>query len=794
MSPEIIQHFTDKEFYPGSVVEYKLDKIRNICTIQADNDVVLQLHIISDNIFRFRYSPDGYFQKDFSYALSEGFKGEINDLKLLDTGQHIEIHTAALVCKISRNNMGVTILDKADNILNEDEKGFHWERNQKHGGYIVQMTKKVQRKEVFYGLGDKPTDMNLKGKRFMNWGTDHYGYSKNSDPLYKSIPIYYGLHSGLAYGIFFDNTFKAYFDFGSERNSATSFWAQGGEMNYYFIAGPTLLDACARYTLLTGTPEMPPLWALGFQQCKWSYFPESKVMEVADKMRELEIPCDAIYLDIDYMDGFRCFTWDKEKFPQPKAMVEKLKNNGFKTMVIIDPGIKIDKTYSVFTEALEKGYFCKRPDGDFVEGKVWPGDCYFPDFTKPEVREWWAGLYEELIREIGVAGVWNDMNEPALFEVESKTFPIDVMHDYDGNLCSHRKAHNVYGMQMARATADGVKRFSDGKRSLIITRSGYAGLQRYSSVWTGDNIASWEHLWLADVQAQRLAISGVSFCGSDIGGFIEQPSGELFVRWIQLGIFHPFCRVHSSGDHGDQEPWSFGDKYTQLFKKFVELRYQLLPYLYTSFYNYHKKGIPMIQPIVFYDQDDENNFNRDHEFLCGPNILVVPVMNDKAQSRNMYLPNGLWYNYWDDSVLEGKQELNVGTKLDTFPFFVKAGTVLPLYPVQQYTDQISFDTIDLNVYFTEGSYTSEWYEDDHDGYGYENGEFRLAKFVCHGSQDKFMMSQTIDGHYNSKIMTYKLNMKGLPFTVNSIEVDGQVVQNLDGDLLITAAFKTCIIK
>ena len=793
MSYDVKQYFTDREFYPGAVSEVQSDKESQCVTIIAENDVILQLYVITPHILRFRYAPDGYFQNDFSYGIDPDFKKPEVEFTLEETESHYVIKTIALDCKVSKANMAVCITDKNGTVLNEDEKGFHWEENQRYGGYIVQMTKKMQDREVFYGLGDKPTDLNLKGKRFMNWGTDHYGYSKNSDPLYKNIPVFYGLHNGLAYGIFFDNSFKSHFDFGSERNTATSFWAQGGEMNYYFIAGPELLDVATRYTQLTGTPEMPPLWSLGFQQCKWSYYPEENVMEVAETMRKWEIPCDAIYLDIDYMDGFRCFTWDLEKFPDPKGMVDRLRKIGFRTMVIIDPGIKVDKNYNIFTEALEKGYFCKRPDGHFIKGKVWPGDCYFPDFTKPEVREWWAGLYKGLIEDVGVDGVWNDMNEPALFEVESKTFPEDVMHDYDGNMCSHRKAHNVYGMQMARATAEGVKRFANGRRPLIITRSGYAGMQRYSSVWTGDNIASWEHLWLADVQAQRLSISGVSFSGSDIGGFIQQPSGELFVRWIQLGIFHPFCRVHSSGDHGDQEPWSFGEKYTLLFKKFVELRYQLLPYIYTTFYRYHADGVPMLRPIVFYDQHDSHNYNRDHEFLCGPNILVVPVVNDGAQSRSMYLPKGRWYNYWNGKAVEGQREMVVDSKLDSFPFFVKAGTVLPLYPVQQYTDEKPIHEVTLNMYYKEGNYQSEWYEDAHDGYDYEEGGFRLAKFNLTGMKDQMIVEQNIEGNYECPIANYALNLVGLPFKASKINIDG-LEMDLKPEILVNSDFQKIIIS
>lgn len=773
MTADFEQLFAEGEFHPGEVIDVKVDKNNQCVTFVADNDVVLQLYIISQEILRFRYSPDGYFYNDFSYGVDPGFSFDEVNFNHAETPKEHNIYTDKLHCRINKANMSVSILDAQGFVINQDEKGFHWEENYQYGGYIVQMTKKMQSQEAFYGLGDKPTDLNLRGKRLVNWGTDHYGYSKNSDPLYKNIPIYYGLHNGVAYGIFFDNSFQSHFDFGSERNTATSFWAHGGEMNYYFIAGPELLEVASRYTLLTGTPEMPPLWSLGFQQCKWSYYPEENVMEIARKMREYEIPCDAIYLDIDYMDGFRCFTWDLEKFPDPKGMVDRLRGMGFRTMVIIDPGIKVDKEYVVFTEGLEKGYFCRRPDGHFIKGKVWPGDCYFPDFTMPEVREWWAGLYKELIEDIGVAGVWNDMNEPALFEVQSKTFPLDVLHDYDGNLCSHRKAHNVYGMQMARATAEGVKRFSGGKRSLIITRSGYAGMQRYSSVWTGDNLATWEHLWLADVQAQRLSISGVSFCGSDIGGFIYEPSGELFIRWIQLGIFHPFCRVHSSGDHGNQEPWSFGEKYTQVFKKIIELRYRLLGYIYTSFYKYHKHGVPMLRPIVFYDQHDSNNYNRDHEFMCGPDLLVSPVTKEGARSRSLYLPKGKWYNYWTGEMSVGQREIHIDIDIESFPFFVKAGTTLALLPVQQYTDEFEYDTIDLNIYYNEGTYSSEWYDDKHDDYAYEDGYYRLVRFEQEADKELLRLKQEIEGSFKTAVKFYRPRFIGLPFKPSLLVLDGK---------------------
>ena len=776
--------YTEKELYPVQLKQWT--KEDTYIEIEDEAGLHLRIYFYTDHIVRFRYGVDNLFERDFSYALNPKFEKQDVDTVIVEDDTYLTITSKAIVCRVAKANCAIAMLDLEGNIINEDEKGFHWEKNVDHGGEIVQMTKKVQPSEAFYGLGDKPIDLNLKGGRFQNWGTDEYGYHKGTDPIYKSIPIYYGLHHDMGYAIFFDNTYKSYFDFAKERSNVMSFWAQGGEMNYYFIAGPHLMDACQRYTQLTGTPELPPMWALGYQQCKWSYFPESNVKEVTSKMRELRIPCDAIYLDIDYMDGFRCFTWDKEKFPDPKRMVDELAADGWKTMVIIDPGIKKDKDYWVFKEGLEKGYFCRHVDGPYVEGKVWPGDCYFPDFTRPEVRDWWAGLYKGLIEETGIAGVWNDMNEPALFEVETKTFPLNVVHDYDGDMTSHRKAHNIYGMQMARATAKGVRDHAGGKRSLIITRSGYSGMQRFSSVWTGDNIATWEHLWIADVQAQRLAISGVSFCGSDIGGFIEQPDAELMMRWIQLGVFHPFCRVHSSGDHGDQEPWSFGEQCVEVFRKFVELRYTLLPYLYTTFWQYHQYGIPMLRPIVFYDQEDDDTMDRDHEFLCGDHILVCPVDKPGAKSRKVYLPKGEWYQFWTGKSYLGRKEYTIETPIDELPIFVKAGAIIPRYPVQQYVGEKSITELTLDVYFKEGVEKSTLYEDDQDTYSYETGEWVERQFTLVGTSESLIINQTEVGEYTG-VKTFILNLKHLPFTPEYVRIDGEVV-SVDGEISVPVGF------
>ncbi|WP_197076826.1 glycoside hydrolase family 31 protein [Hymenobacter terrenus] len=769
-----------QEHYPGEVI--RADQLDgNQFLFNCQNGVRLLLHVLSDKILRFRYLTDGPLQPDFSYAVSANNRPQLAPelVEFREKPDHYRLTTARLICIIQKENLKTRVLDRSGSILSDDEKGFHWEYDYDTGNDIVKMSKQVPAGVHYYGLGDKPDNMNLRGKRFTNWGSDTYGYVKGSDPLYKNIPFYHVLHQKIAHGIFFDNTFKASFDFAAERADVTSFWAQGGEMNYYFIYGPTLMEVTQEYTLLTCTPELPPLWTLGYHQCKWSYFPESNVKEIAAGLRDRKIPCDALYLDIDYMEGYRCFTWSKQHFPEPKRMVKELADDGFKMVVIIDPGIKIDPEYPVYQEGIANDYFCRRADGPLMKGSVWPGLCNFPDFTNPEVREWWAGLFKELIQDVGVKGVWNDMNEPAVFE--KGTFPPDVRFHYDGHWASHQKAHNIYGMQMARATNDGVKQFSYPNRPFTITRSTYSGGQRYSSGWTGDNIASWEHLWLANIQCQRLSISGFSFIGSDIGGFVDTPTGELYARWIALGAFHPFFRTHSSGDHGDQEPWSFGDSVTDLARHFIELRYRLLPYMYTTFWQYATYGLPMLRPLTFLDQNDTETYLRMAEFGLGDNLLVCPITQAGAEGRWMYLPRGDWFYYWTDAPTAGGSEVWATADLTRIPLFVKAGAVLPMQPVLQYVGEKPIEELTLHVYYKNGTTESLLYDDGGEGYAYQEGQRTVRRFTVTGSSAELTITQAIEGDYQPSYATYRVVLHGVagPITVTA---DGQAAEVTEAPL------------
>jgi alpha-glucosidase len=746
----------------------------------TDGDAKVEVVVITDEIIRVRLAPHGVFLEEFSYAVPK-LEHKAAEFTLYENEDEFRVATKSINCHIRKKDFFISFSDISNHVTSTDAVPMHWEENVKFGGYYVFCTKTCSPDESFFGLGDKPTEFNLRGKRLKNWNTDAYSFAWNQDPLYRSIPFYISVNEGIAHGIFFDNTFKAQFDFGAEDKTKTSFWADGGELQYYYIHGPHMMDVVKSYHILTGTHPMPPLWALGYHQCRWSYYPEAKVKKITNGFRENKIPCDGIYLDIDYMDGYRCFTWNRKYFPDPQKMISELAADGFKTVVIIDPGIRVDDNYEVFKQGKENRYFCRRCDDYFMEGHVWPGRCQFPDFTNPDVRTWWGGLFDELV-QMGVAGVWNDMNEPAVFG--AGTFPDDVRHQYDGFRGSHRKAHNIYGMQMVRATYEGLRSIMKNKRPFTITRAGYSGVQRFSSVWTGDNVASWEHLKLGNIQCQRLSISGISFCGTDIGGFSGEPDGELFTRWIQMGTFSPFMRAHSAGDTKEREPWSFGEPFTAINRKFIELRYRLIPYLYSTFWEHHRYGFPILRPIVMHEQDVMLNHFRQDEFTYGDKILICPVMEPGQIKRNVYLPKGKWFNFWTFEVVDGGKEVPVATPLETMPIFIKAGAVIPEYPVMQYVGQMEIEEVKLNIYYTDYEVNSFLFEDYGETFAYEQDIYLEKKFVVNGNSRELTINQSMEGLYTPRYDGYHLNIIGLPFKPSKIIADGKVVKdfiiNTDG--------------
>ena len=764
---------------------------------ECQNGVTLRIQMLTPGIVRLRYAPDGVFAPDFSYAIAPDFAPEKVVVTLQETENEYLLVSEQLQVVVSKSGLRVKFYDLDDRVLCEDEAGFSAKRTILRGWCELKMEKKCHRKEVFMGLGDKACSTNLAGRKFENWCTDSYAFGRDHETLYRAIPFYYSLNQGIAYGIFLDNTYRTHFDFNSAADDTTTFSADGGDMNYYFLYGPAPAEVARAYAQLTGTHELPPLWALGYHQCRWSYYPEPEVRRIAERFRAEQIPCDALYFDIDYMDGYRCFTWDEQHFPDPQKLIGDLRAQGFRSVAMIDPGIKEDVEYSVYQKGMEQGMFVKTADGRVAKAPVWPGFCAFPDFTDPKVRAWWGSLYEEMYLRFGMAGFWNDMNEPAVFHVHHKTLPDNVLHHFDGHPCSHLKAHNVYGQQMNRASWDGFRRLNPERRPFLLSRASYSGGQRFAALWTGDNVADWEHLQIANIQCQRLSVSGFSFCGTDIGGFTGCTDGELYVRWLQLAVFHPLMRTHSKGLHtsGDtllmdedapaseldtmplvpssvqtQEPWSFGDKWTPFAKKAIELRYCLLPSLYTALWLNTLDGSPVLRHLAFADPAEPRYWDHERDFLFGEHLLVSPVIQSKVQRQGVYLPRGNWYYFWTGQPGEGEVFVNVMP--DQIPFFVREGAVLPVYPVRQWTDEAPIDELTLYVYYKKGLETSHLYEDAGEGYAYREGDFSLKIFETEGKNGSFTLRQRKEGRFKTSYTTVKIYLVGFPAFVKNCTVDG----------------------
>ncbi|MBC7186009.1 MAG: DUF5110 domain-containing protein, partial [Calditrichaeota bacterium] len=502
----------------------------------------------------------------------------------------------------------------------------------------------------------------------------------------------------------------------------------------------------------------------------------SEVRTLARTFRDKGIPCDAIYLDIHYMDGYRCFTWDANRFPQPQQMLKDLGALGFKVVVIIDPGIKVDPAYWVCAEGLAGDHFCRLPDGRLHVSQVWPGDCYFPDFTRPATRQWWGSLYAGLVAD-GVAGFWNDMNEPGVW---GGTFPDIVQHSHNGQLVDHLAVHNVYGLEMARGTYEGVRKLRPDKRPFILTRAGFAGVHRYAAVWTGDNVANWEHLRLALTMCLGLGMSGVPFVGFDIGGFEGSPTPELFTRFLQLGILTPLCRNHTSYGTRDQEPWAFGDSFEEMNRRAIRLRYELLPYLYDVFREASLTGLPVMRPLVLEFQKDPATWELDDQFLVGDALLVAPVLSEGARMRWVYLPEGQWYDFATNQLHRGPARIMVDAPLERVPLFVRAGTVIPMQQPVNFVGEKPGDPLIISVYPGEHASVDSLYEDAGDGFAYEHGEYAL-RLVSLG-RDK----QTLRVKLSPRRGTYRpprdhvvLRVNGCPRAPRQVTLQGQALPHVD---------------
>ncbi|EHK2427254.1 DUF4968 domain-containing protein [Clostridium perfringens] len=574
---------------------------------------------------------------------------------------------------VDKNTTEISFKDLDGNIINEDfQPSF---KDEKGNVYIS----KVNDCLAYYGLGEKGGDLNKKGCYTENFNTDDPETDDDSITYYKTIPFYVALKEEATYGIFFDNSFRSYFDMGKEMGDRIFFGAIGGQIQYYFIPGENIKEVVKNYTALTGRMEMPPLWSLGYQQCRFSYFSQEEVRELVKTFEEKDIPLDVVYLDIDYMDGFRVMTFKTPNFDDAAGLIGDLKEKGIRTITIIDPGVKVDEEYDVFKRGKEGNHFTKKLDGEMFIGAVWPGDSAFPDFSNKDCREWWKSELKKFISEHGMDGIWNDMNEPCVFNNDHKTMLETCLHNSDNGVIEHKEFHNRYGFEMSRCSKEAQEELHPNERGFSMTRATYAGGQRYSSVWTGDNMSLWSQMRMSISMNANLGISGFSFVGNDVSGFGLDSSEELFIRWMEMGSFIPIFRNHSNMYTRRQEPWAFGPRAEKIAKKSIELRYELLPYIYDLYYISHKEGLPIFRPMIMEYEKDMNLLNMREQFMLGENMIVAPVLYEGERSKTVYLPKGSWFNYFTMEKLQGGKWYKLPCELDEILVFVKEGSIIPTY-------------------------------------------------------------------------------------------------------------------
>jgi len=721
----------------------------------VENGRYISLALASPNTLLLRVSRGTKPYK--SYALAERRSPQFRYHISQQTG-FVEVQTDSLRIQLFSKPFGMIVRDTAGRILlDSPSPALRVEDD------AVTYYKRQPKNERVYGMGEVGETFDRALGRYMLWNIDDFSRNPRQN-FYCQIPfaIHLNPQSGNVLGLFIDNPGKQFWDLGKTRRGVCSYQTVSGDFSLWLMFNDSFQGVLQQWTDLTGRMTRPPLWALGYHQCRWSYYPESRVREIASEFRRRKIPCDAIYLDIDYMDGYRVFTWHPQRFSSPEKLLADLKAEGFHVVTIVDPGIKIDKDYEVYRDFVTKpGFFCVDPVTSApFEGPVWPGMTHFPDFTRSDVRQAWGEYQKKALLDKGVDGIWNDMNEPHVFN--EKEFPGRVLQYDFGQNSPHAKIHQVYGLTMAQASREGFEKARPAERPFIITRSGWAGVQRYALMWTGDNQSTWASMTL-DLQLNlSMGLSGVAFVGCDIGGFAFDCFPELYARWIEWGVFQPFCRTHSAAGTADQEPWSFGQEVEKIARQMIEFRMRLLPYIYTAFVQASETGAPVNQPLVYqYPQDTYAQRVAD-EFFLGTSLLIAPVLEPAKDRRLVYLPSGTWYHWWSGKTSEGPTFEIVEAPPAQPPLFAKAGSVIPMQDVLQYVDERTLTQTILEV-FVAPRMEGVLVEDDGKSLAYREGVELRTEF--HGKFTEKQLEFEIgapQGRFQSPRQEWLLRMHGLP--------------------------------
>ena len=715
-------------------------------TATADG-ITLQVTALRDDILRVRMWKDNDIPEDASWAVLPASR--TSSVPVSPEPRGFATHALRVVID---EHLGLSVSDLSGHELQKDASPVRWE------GSSFTVSKKRGDDDHFFGLGDKPGPLDRAGEAFTMWNTDAFGWQESTDPIYKSIPFFLHLSEGRTLGVFLDNTWRTNFDLGRSDSGKYTFGAQGGPIDYYLIYGPKPRQVVTAWSWLTGSTPLPPMWTLGFQQSRYTYFPESQLREIANRLRKDRIPADVLWLDIDFQHKNWPFTVNEEAYPNFKEMVGDLSKDEFKLVVITDlhiakqPGVG----YAPYDSGMAGDHFVKNPDGSIYVGTVWPGEAVFPDFTRSATRVWWGSLFKTFVDD-GVAGFWNDMNEPAVFGIPGKTMPLNVQSRIDEpgfkkRVTTEHEVHNIFGLENARATYDGERTLRPNERPFVMTRASYAGGQRYGSTWTGDNSSTWNHLSMTVPQIINLGLSGFALSGADVGGFAGSPPPELLTKWVELAAFQPIFRIHSAKGTRMHEVWIDGPEHESIRRRFIEERYRLMPYLYTTIEEASRDGLPVDRPLFLEYPDD---LTGGTEFMFGSRIIVAPNSNmEETVPYAVHLPHGTWYDYWTGEVVKSgnpaksldleqrdkviaEKPLMIKPTLDQLPVYVRGGSILPIAPLTQSTSETPKGPLTLRVFPLTGNSDSagescagEVYSDDGHSLNFQNGEYARIHFSC----------------------------------------------------------------
>ena len=778
-----------------------------------DGPLILQITALRSDVLRIRGGRDGKLPEDASWAVLPEARSASVDVAQDSNASLAGFHTPALRIAIDRTTGLLTLRDVTGSVLRQDTAPIVFPSQ----GVALSTTMPAD--EHYFGLGDKTGPLDRRQQAFRLWNTDAYGWQESTDPLYKSIPFYLGYRAGVSLGVLMDNTWPSSFDFGRTIGNTLQYRAEGGALDMYLVYGPSAKQVLANYAWLTGPTPLPPLWALGFQQSRYSYMTQARVLEVASRLRSDKIPADAIYLDIDYQFKNRPFTVDSTAFPDLPGMVTTLHNEKLHVVAITDLHIPTlpGQAYGPFDSGIAGDHFVKNPHGKLFVGPVWPGPSAFPDFTRRQTREWWGGLYKGLVAN-GIDGFWNDMNEPSVFDAHL-TIPDDVVHRIDEpgfttRTATHRELHNVYGMENSRATFEGQLASRPDIRPFVLTRASYAGGQRYAATWTGDNSATWNHLRMTTPMLKNLGLSGFSLAGADVGGYAGTPSSELLTKWIEIAAFQPIDRDHAEKGTGDHEVWANGPEQEAIRKRFIEERYKLLPYFYTVMEENTRTGLPLLRPLFLEFPNaapDRNPLDVDvdasGEFMVGPDLLVAAApFPEKTDAYEATLPSRGWYDYWTGkrvdegsarSLAGGLQPeaaagpvlsaVHVTPRLEYLPVFVRPGAILPIAPLVQSTEETPAGPLRLRV-FPGPDCKGSLYADDGTTFAYRSGNFLRMNFSCDIAAGGHEISMTVgphDGRYQAWWKTIWIEVNGIQSPSPRVTVNGHPVNSTTADGKVT---------